>query len=113
MEKEILEKTAKEYFDSAEEQLRKKRYNSALVLFFKSLISLIDLFIFQNTGKTPSSHNHRFKITHNFFPKIYDILDKDFPFYQDSYVQIVSKELVEVIKNDAQIMAEKTKVKLQ
>jgi len=39
-------------------------------------------------------------------------MDKDFPYYQDSYVQIMSKELAEVIKNDAKTMAEKTKIKL-
>ena len=43
---------------------------------------------------------------------VYNIIDKDFPFYQDSYFQLMSKELAEVIKNDAQIMAEKTKINL-
>jgi len=43
---------------------------------------------------------------------VYDILDKDFPFYQQSYVQIMTKELAEVIKDDVQIMAKKTKIEL-
>jgi len=33
MKEEILEKTAKEYFESAEDELKKGRYNSAVVLF--------------------------------------------------------------------------------
>jgi len=112
MKEEILEKTAKEYFISAEDELRKNRYNSAVVLFFKALVALVDLFILQKTTQTPSSHTSRFKITKTRFPKAYDLLDKDFPFYQDSYVQVMSKELAEVIKNDAKTMAKRTKTEL-
>ncbi len=108
----ILKQTAKEYFQSADEELKKERYNSSVVLYFKSLISLTDLFILQKTGNTPSSHAKRFRITEEKFMDVYNIIDKDFPFYQDSYFQLMSKELAEVIKNDAQIMAEKTKINL-
>jgi|TARA_Y100000034_G_scaffold56298_1_gene68967 uncharacterized protein (UPF0332 family) len=109
---QILERTAKEYFYSAEDEFKKQRYNSAVVLYFKSLITFVDLYILQKTRDTPSSHTERFRITQNKFPEIYNLLDKDFPFYQDSYVHIMTKELAEVIKNDAEIMAKKTKVKL-
>lgn len=109
---QILIKTAKEYFHSAEDEFKKERYNSAVVLYFKSLVSLADLFILQKTGDTPSSHTERFRISQEKFPEVYNLLDKDFPFYQSSYIQIMSKELAEVIKNDAKIMAEKTQVEL-
>lgn len=110
--KEILEKTAREYFESGNEDLKKKRYNSALVLFFKCLIALVDIHIYQKTGNTPSSHISRFNICRDKFQEVYNLIDKDFPYYQNSYVQIISKELVEVIKDDAKIMAEKTGIKL-
>jgi len=109
---EILEKTAREYFQSGIDELNKERYNSSVVLFFKSILAFVDLYILQNKGITPSSHNERFRICENDFQDIYNILDRDFPFYQDSYVQTMSKELAEVIKEDAQVVAEKTKVKL-
>jgi len=109
---QILEKTAIEYFNAGEDEFKKERYNSAVVLFFKSLVALIDLYIFQKTGETPSSHTERFRVTQEKFPDVYDLLDKDFPFYQDSYVHIMTKELSGVIKNDAKTMAEKAKVKL-
>jgi len=109
---EILIKAGKEYFYSGNDEFNKRRYNSAVVLYFKALISFSDLYVFQETGDTPSSHNDRFKITKERFPEVYNLLDKDFPFYQSSYVQIMSKELVELIKDDAKIMAEKTKTKL-
>ena len=109
---EILIKTAKEYFNSAENELKKQRCNSAIVLYFKSLVALIDLFIFQKTNETPSSHGERFSITKNKFKEVYELLDKNFPFYQDRYVQIMTKELAEVIKDDAKIMAKKTETAL-
>lgn len=112
MKGEILEKTAKEYFEAAEDELKKGRYNSAVVLFFKSLVALADLYVLQKTGRAPSSHTSRFRITQDKFPDVFDLLDKDFPFYQDSYVQIMTKELAEVIKDDAKALAEKTKVRL-
>ncbi len=108
----VLKKTAIKYFQSAEDQLNKNRFNSAVVLYFKSLVALVDLFILQKIETTVSSHNKRFKLTKKRFPEIYNLLDKDFPFYQDSYVHIMSKELALVIKDDAQTMAKKTKIKL-
>ena len=108
----ILIETAKEYFASAEDELKKQRHNSAVVLYFKTLVALIDLFILQKTNNTPSSHTERFHIAKTKFREVYDLLDKDFPFYQDSYVQIMTKELAEVIKDDAKVMAEKTKITL-
>ena len=75
MKKEILEKTAREYFNSAEDESKKGRYNSAVVLFFKSLVSLIDLYVLQKIGKTPCENdlmiasialaNNLILITHN------------------------------------------------
>lgn len=109
---EILIKAGKEYFYSGNDEFNKERYNSAVVLYFKALISFSDLYVLQKTGDTPSSHNDRFKITRERFPEVYNLLDKDFPFYPSSYVQIMNKELAEVIKDDAKIVAEKTNIKL-
>jgi len=80
--KEVLEKTAKEYFLSAEEELAKERYNSSVVLFFKALVAMTDLYILQETGNTPSSHNERFRTAQEKFPEVYNLLDKDFPLCQ-------------------------------
>lgn len=88
---EILKKTAREYFNAGEDEFKKERYNSSVVLFFKALVALVDLYILQEIGDTPSSHTERFRITQDKFSDVYDLLDKDFPFYQDSYVHIMSK----------------------
>ena len=62
--------------------------------------------------KVPSSHSKRFRIAEEKFPEIYNILDKDFPFYQDSYIQIMTKELAEIIKKDAETVAKKIGIEL-
>jgi len=108
----ILINTGKEYYYSGIDEFNKSRYNSALVLFFKALISFSDLYILQKTGNTPSSHTERFSITKENFFEVYNLLDKDFPFYQSSYIQKISKELAEVVKNDAEIMAKEAKAEL-
>ena len=112
IKRDILEKTAREYFESGNRDFNEKRYNSSVVLYFKCLIALIDLFILVNTGETPSSHNSRFRIAHEKFPELYALIDKDFPFYQNSYFQLMSGELAEVIKEDAKFVAEKIEIKL-
>ena len=76
------------------------------------MVSFVDLYLLQETGNTPSSHTERFRVTKNKFLEVYDLLDKDFPFYQDSYIHIMTKELAEIIKNDTKFMAEKIKFKL-
>lgn len=108
----ILIETAKEYFNFGGEGLKKGNYNSCVVLYFKALTAFIDLYLLKLLGKSPSSHTERFRITQTKFPEIYNLLDKDFPFYQDSYIQKMSKELAEVIKEDAKTMAKKNQIKL-
>ncbi len=108
---EILINSAREYSSSAEEAFVKERYNVATVLYFKAITSLVDLFLLRKTRETPSSHNSRFRMAEQ-FKEVYDILDKDFPFYQNSYIQIMTKELAEVLRDDAKFMAEKTETAL-
>ena len=76
------------------------------------MVTFADLYIFQQTGKTPSSHLQRFNITKEKFYDIYNLIDKDFPFYQDSYGKIMSKELAEVIRDDAKIVSGKAGIKI-
>src|SRR3989344_4772961 len=108
MKKDILEQTAREYFSSGCDEYLKERYNAAVVLFFKALVAYVDLLLLQKTDQTPSSHNDRFRMAQKELPEVYNILDKDFPFYQDSYVQRLTKELAEVIKSDAETVAKKS-----
>ena len=98
----ILKENLNEYFESAEQAFENKKYNSAVTLFFKAIISATDLLILKKESFAPSSHNDRFRLVQEKYPEIYDILDKDFPFYQDSYTKKMNKEAVEVLREDAQ-----------
>lgn len=99
--RQILKENSLEYYKNALESEKRKEYNSAVTLFFKAISSLADLFILINEKIMPSNHNERFRILQHKYPKIYKLVDKDFPFYQDSYKSKLNKETTEMLKEDA------------
>ncbi|MBI1971076.1 hypothetical protein HYS47_04980 [Candidatus Woesearchaeota archaeon] len=103
----ILRENLQEYLELAEHALQYKKHNSSVTLFFKAICAAVDLFIFLKEGTTPSSHTHRFRMVQERYPDLYDILDKDFPFYQDSYTKKMTKEAVEVLQEDARAIAKR------
>jgi uncharacterized protein (UPF0332 family) len=105
----ILFDNVEEYLQSAERALAEKKYNVAATLFFKAICAAVDLFLLQNEGMAPSSHSDRFRTVQQKYPAIYEILDRDFPFYQDSYSRKMSHEAVEVLKEDAKAITERIK----
>ena len=98
----ILENNAKEYYRNAVQADEKKEYNSAVTLFFKALVALSDLIIFLKEKKIPSNHTERFRILEDKYPEIYQILDKDFSFYQNSYSAKMDKEASNVLRKDVE-----------
>ena len=99
--KQVLKENSLEYYKNALDAEKRKEYNSAVTLFFKAISSLADLFILINEKVMPSNHNERFRILQSKYPKIYKLIDKDFPFYQDSYKSKLNKETTEMLKEDA------------
>lgn len=98
--REILIENAKEYYGNAIKAEEKGEHNSAVTLFFKTLSALCDLYVLKKEGRIPTSHTERFRILETKYPEIYKILDKDFPFYQDSYKARMDKEVSEMLKED-------------
>lgn len=98
--KGVVTENAKEYYKNAIEAEKRKEYNTAVTLFFKASSSLCDLYILTKEGKMPSSHTERFRVLELRHPKIYRIIDKDFPFYQDSYKTRLDKETSDMLKED-------------
>lgn len=102
-EKEIiLVENFKEYFNSGLEAFERGKFNSATTLFFKAIATLSDLYILRKEGFIPSSHSNRFKILEQKYFDIYKIVDRDFPFYQDSYTQKMDKEAAKLLKEDVE-----------
>ncbi len=100
--KEILRENVNEYYRNGSNAHKRGEYNSSVTLFFKAISGLCDLFLLDKEGKIPSSHLERFRILESSYPKIYRIIDKDFPFYQSSYYSKLNKETSELLKEDAQ-----------
>ena len=96
----ILTDNFNEYFSLGLEAFKKGKYNAATTLFFKAIASLCDLYILKKEGIVPSSHSDRFRILEEKYPEIYAIIDRDFPFYQDSYTKKIDRESSELLKDD-------------
>jgi len=109
IEKELIE-NINEFYTSAVKAEQEDKYNVSVTLFFKALAVLADLYIFKKQGKIPSSHSERFRILEEKYSDIYKILDKNFPFYQDSYRIKLNKEICEVLKNDAEQLIKLLKI---
>lgn len=97
----ILLENLQEYLEQGELALQKNKFNTAATLFFKAICAAADLYLFRKETSIPSSHTHRFRLAEEKYPHLYEILEKDFPFYQDSYTHKISKEAVGVLKEDA------------
>ena len=96
----ILKDNFDEYFQLGIKVFNEQKYNSATTLFFKAIVALCDLFLLKVEGRAPSSHSDRFRIIEEKYPELYKILDRDFPFYQDSYTNKMDKESAELLKDD-------------
>ena len=96
----ILRDNFDEYLQSGLKSFDEEKYNSATTLFFKAIVALCDLFLLKKDGRIPSSHSDRFRVIEERYQEIYKILDRDFPFYQDSYTKKMNKESAELLKDD-------------
>ncbi len=110
VEKELFE-NVKEFFKKAEESKKDNAYNSAVTLYFKAIAVLIDLFILRKEGYIPSNHAERFNLLERKYPLLYEILDKNFSIYQQSYRLKLTKNYVEVLESDFKKVIEFTGIK--
>lgn len=107
---EELEKTFIEEYEGAAEQLEKKRYKNATILFSKSIFALCDLIINSKLNKLPKNHTERFRILEEYFPEVYSIVDDVFSHYTDAYSKPILKETCEKIKNGIKKIIKHNKV---
>ncbi len=95
MEDEIgneLTKNFDDFITSAEEDLKKSRFNPAVSSYFKGIAILCDLNIYRKVGLLPKNHSERFLYLKMHFKDVYDIVNPLFKDYTDSYNKRVSKE---------------------
>lgn len=83
---------------------------SATILTFKLLFAVVDYILLIQRGITPKDHGERFRLVQKWLPDLYEILDKDFPVYQDSYSRTIEKEVCKQIQKHVQAIIEKYKI---
>lgn len=110
--KNDLISNAKEYFENAFFAQKRKQYNTSVTLFFKTISALADLYIFDKEKRIPSSHSERFRILQKEYPEIYEYLDKNFSFYQDSYRLKLNLEISKILENDCRKLFKITGIKI-
>jgi len=95
---ELLE-NARESFESAEDDLLKKRYNSAVASFFRAIANMCDYLIYLDMKIISKNHNERFNLLKKYFPEIYGKVFALFGKYRDSYnLRLSEKDAGEVKK---------------
>ena len=106
MEDELRE-IALRFWKSADVVYKRRDYTSATILYFKCFFVMLDCIIFRKLRKTPKDHTERFRILETDFPGLYEILDKYYPLYRDTYSITIEKDSCdEVRENVAKIKRE-------
>jgi len=76
---------AKEFYLSGKDNLDKKRFNAATDSYFKALVTLCDLAIYNSIRRLPSNHTERFDLLKIHFPDVLKIVSKLFKRYRRTY----------------------------
>ncbi len=82
---EDLRANIQEFLESAEDDLRKKRFNSAIISFFKAIVVICDFQLYEKRRILPKNHNERFVLLKTYFPDAYPLVDFIFKTYTDAY----------------------------
>lgn len=80
-----LKANIKEFLESAEENLAKGRYNSAISSYFKAMATLCDFKIYESRRILPKNHSERFLFLKTSFSEAYKIVSILFNEYTKTY----------------------------
>ncbi|MEK6823427.1 MAG: hypothetical protein AABY06_00170 [Nanoarchaeota archaeon] len=89
--KELIE-NIKEFLESGEDNLKKKRFNASATDFFKAIVVICDYLIYSNIKILPKNHSERFLLLSKHFKEIYSKVSELFPIYTKSYNFKIKKE---------------------
>ncbi len=78
-----------------------KDYTSAAILYFKVIFITLDLLLYRKRKITPKDHTERFRMLEREFPEEYELLDKYFQIYRDTYSLTIDAKTCEEVKNYA------------
>ena len=92
---------------SADLLFTNKFYTQATILYFKTLFAISDYIIQKETGEIIKNHTQRFQILKSKFNELYQINDKYFPIYQQTYSTEIEKNICEEIKKNVELLIKK------
>ena len=94
---DTIKRNFDEYKSAAEDSLAKKRFNAAVILYYKALLELCDTELLRRNGRIGANHNERFEMLRESSPKLYDIASPLFKFYRDTYNNNVSEQIARLV----------------
>ncbi len=95
---------------SADLLFTNKYYTQATILYFKTLFAISDYIIQKETGEIIKTHTQRFQILKTKFKELYEINDKYFPIYQQTYSTEIEKSVCEEIKKNVELLIKKNNI---
>ena len=101
-EKEIIEKNLKEYLEIADYSFSKRKFNSAVILYYKALVEICDLELLRKLNKIGANHTERFELLKTSSPSLYNTASKLFRFYRDSYSKEISETIAKLVKGEVE-----------
>lgn len=102
MEEEIIRRNFNEYVEIAEYSLNKKKFNSAVTLYYKALVELCDLELLKKIKRVGANHTERFQLLERASPELYSISSKMFKFYRDLYNKQISETIAKLVKENVE-----------
>lgn len=94
--KEILD-NAEEFLESAEDNIKKKRFNASVSDFFKSIVTFCDYLLYREIKILPKNHNERFSLLKIHFKEIYEKIIELFKKYRESYnIKLTEKDAIKL-----------------
>lgn len=100
--KRIILKNFWEFYELANSAFKQKKFNGAVTLYYKALVELCDFSLVSKSGQLGVNHSERFRMLEKFNPELYQIADKLFRFYRDSYNKEISSAIATVVKENVE-----------
>ena len=101
-EKDVIEKNLKEYLEIADYSFNKRKFNSAVILYYKALVEICDLELLRKLNKIGANHTERFELLKTSSPLLYNAASKLFRFYRDSYSKEISETIANLVKEEVE-----------
>ena len=101
-EKEVIEKNFREYLEIADYSFGRRKFNTAVTLYYKALVELCDLELLGKLNRIGANHGERFELLRTASPSLYSLASKLFRFYRDSYSKEISETTAKLVKREVE-----------